>query len=61
MLSVCFQKVTLYGSRILTGTVPKGTEVAVEGMAKPAIVHDDGMAFFGSDGVAVSIYRDLIS
>ncbi len=31
-----------------------GTEVAIEGLAKPAVVNVDGMYLFGNDGKKVS-------
>ena len=37
---------------------PKGTEVVIEGLEKPAIVHKDGMVITGTDGKMV--YKLLI-
>ena len=47
---------TLYGSRYIDDREPvRGKEVAVEGMAAPAILSEDGLTFFGSDGKKVLV------
>ena len=37
-----------FGSKLWHGVLPKGTEVKIEGAAKPAIVHDKGLLIFGN-------------
>ena len=49
-----FQQITLYGSKMWTGGVPKGTEVTIEGASKPGVVHGDGMLLYGNDGKMVT-------
>lgn len=44
----------LFSSKLWTEAVPSGLEVEVEGSPTKAIVHKDGIIFFGSDGKAVS-------
>lgn len=50
------EQVTLYGSSLWSGATPKGTEVEIAGASKPAVVHEDGLLLFGSDGKAVSMH-----
>lgn len=50
------KKVTLYGSRFLDNRLPvEGTEVAISGVARPAVVNGDGMHIFGNDGKKVLV------
>ena len=37
----------LFGSKLWHGQLPSGTEVNLEGAAKPGIVHDHGLLIFG--------------
>ena len=48
------EQITLFGSRMWTRMVPRGTEIAIEGASRPAIVHKNGMVLFGNDGKMVS-------
>jgi len=48
--------VTFYGSTFIDDRLPaEGIEVAVEGLSKPAVVNNDGMYIFGSDGKKVGL------
>ena len=48
------QEVTFYGSQFIDNRVPvMGTEVQVEGLSQPAVVNNDGMYIFGTDGKKV--------
>jgi len=50
------EQVTFYGSTMFSkSSPPSGTEVVIEGMEKPAIVHKDGMLLFGTDGKMVNV------
>ncbi|XP_063073201.1 mitochondrial 10-formyltetrahydrofolate dehydrogenase [Engraulis encrasicolus] len=49
------QAVTLYGSSMLSGSVPKGQPLEVEGAAQPALVTSGGLVLFGTDGKAVQV------
>ena len=45
---------TFYGSQFIDDRLPvEGTEVKVDGLAKPAVVNSDGMYIFGNDGKKV--------
>ena len=55
-LSLVSQKVTLYGSRYVDDREPvAGEEIEVDGMTSPAVLNEDGIYFFGSDGKKVQI------
>jgi hypothetical protein len=55
IISVNGEEAKVFGSRPFASSVPAaGTEVTVEGMSKPGIVHSDGLILFGSDGSMVS-------
>ncbi|XP_032218794.1 cytosolic 10-formyltetrahydrofolate dehydrogenase isoform X2 [Nematostella vectensis] len=44
------EEVTFYGSKLgPKGKTPKGCEVEIDGLDRPAIVHKDGMTIIGSD------------
>jgi len=45
----------LFGSKLWHGQLPSGTEVNLEGAAKPGIVHEHGLLIFGSDGKALNV------
>ncbi|XP_029642163.1 cytosolic 10-formyltetrahydrofolate dehydrogenase isoform X1 [Octopus sinensis] len=49
------QQVTFSGSKLWNRLVPRGTEVAIEGCSKPAIVHKNGMILFGNDNKMVNV------
>jgi len=50
------KKVTFYGSTFIDDRLPaEGIEVAIEGLSKPAVVNNDGMYIFGSDGKKVLV------
>ncbi|CAI8056591.1 Cytosolic 10-formyltetrahydrofolate dehydrogenase [Geodia barretti] len=50
------QKVTLYGSRYVDDREPvAGEEMEVDGMTSPAVLNEDGIYFFGSDGKKVLV------
>ncbi|CAG5117906.1 unnamed protein product, partial [Candidula unifasciata] len=49
------EKITFFGSRLWTRLPPYGTEVVVEGMSRPAIVHKRGMILFGNDGGMINV------
>ena len=52
------QQVTFYGSRFIDDRWPVvGREVTVEGLKKPAVVNNDGMYIFGTDGKKVHCKR----
>ena len=46
---------TLYGSTFQEdhADVP-GMKVSADGLSRPAVVHSDGMTFFGNDGMKVT-------
>lgn len=47
---------TFFGSRFIDNRQSEvGTEVAVEGLSKPAVVNVDGMYLFGNDGKKVRV------
>ena len=47
---------TLYGSRYVDDREPvAGEEIEVDGMTSPAVLNEDGIYFFGSDGKKVEI------
>jgi len=64
LLRVCFflagelrfllQNITLYGSSLHRSKVPVGEEVKIDGLAKPAIIHKNGMLIYGNDDKKVS-------
>jgi len=45
----------LFGSKLWHGVLPTGTNVNLEGAAKPGIVHENGLLVFGSDGKALNV------
>ena len=46
--------ITFYGSRYIDDCLPvEGSEVNISGLARPAVVNNDGMYIFGSDGKKV--------
>ena len=46
--------ITFYGSRYIDDCLPvEGLEVNISGLSRPAIVNNDGMYIFGSDGKKV--------
>ncbi|XP_071784206.1 cytosolic 10-formyltetrahydrofolate dehydrogenase-like isoform X1 [Asterias amurensis] len=49
------QKVSMFGSRLIKGSRPKGTEVTIPGSTYPAIVTKDGMVFSGNDGQMLKV------
>lgn len=49
------KEIKLFGSKRWKEDVPTGVEVAIEGMARPGIVHRDGLLVFGSDGSPVNV------
>ncbi|XP_076153215.1 mitochondrial 10-formyltetrahydrofolate dehydrogenase isoform X2 [Alosa pseudoharengus] len=49
------QTVTLYGSSLLGGSVPKGQPLEVEGAAQPGLITSGGLVLFGTDGKAVQV------
>lgn len=51
------QVVKLYGSKLWTKAAPEGTEVKVEGMSKPGLVHNEGLLLFGNDGGMVNVTK----
>ncbi|XP_076047759.1 cytosolic 10-formyltetrahydrofolate dehydrogenase isoform X2 [Oratosquilla oratoria] len=51
------KEVKLFGSKCFTGSAPSGTEVSIEGLSTPAIVHKDGLVIKGSDGKMINVAR----
>lgn len=52
------EMVRLYSASIYTDTVPKDVkELLLKGLAKPALVHEDGILLQGNDGVYVNVVR----
>ena len=48
--------ITFYGSRFIDDCLPvKGSEVNIAGLSRPAVVNNDGMYIFGSDGKKVGM------
>ncbi|TRY69878.1 hypothetical protein DNTS_015342, partial [Danionella cerebrum] len=45
--------VTLYGSSMLSGSVPAGEPIELEGASQPGLITKSGLLLFGSDGKAV--------
>lgn len=41
----------LFGSKLWHGKLPQGQEVALEGAAKPGIVHEGGLLIFGKEPI----------
>lgn len=58
---MCAQKVTLYGSSLLGGSVPAGQPLEIEGASQPGQVTKNGLVLYGSDGKTVSIPLGLVS
>ena len=47
--------ITFYGSRYIDDCLPvEGSEVNISGLSRPAVVNNDGMYIFGSDGKKVN-------
>ena len=47
--------ITFYGSRYIDDCLPvEGSEVNISGLPQPAVVNNDGMYIFGSDGKKVN-------
>lgn len=50
------EKVTLYGSQMWHKLKPRTyTEVKIEGLSQPALVHKDGLLLYGTDGKACNV------
>uniref|UniRef100_A0A673C2E0 10-formyltetrahydrofolate dehydrogenase n=1 Tax=Sphaeramia orbicularis TaxID=375764 RepID=A0A673C2E0_9TELE len=49
------QPVTLYGSSMLTGSVPAGQPLEVEGASQPGVVAKNGLVLYGTDGKALVV------
>lgn len=50
------KEIKLYGSRLWTNPIPTPiVDVDVEGLSKKAIVHSEGLLFFGNDDKALSV------
>uniref|UniRef100_A0A8C1LQY3 10-formyltetrahydrofolate dehydrogenase n=1 Tax=Cyprinus carpio TaxID=7962 RepID=A0A8C1LQY3_CYPCA len=47
--------VTLYSSSMLSGSVPAGQPVEVEGASQPGLIAKSGLILFGSDGKALQV------
>ena len=48
------QMIIFYGSRYIDDCLPvEGSEVNISGLPRPAVVNNDGMYIFGSDGKKV--------
>lgn len=47
--------VTLYSSSMLSGSVPDGQAVEVEGASQPGLITKSGLVLFGSDGKALQV------
>ncbi|XP_056604365.1 mitochondrial 10-formyltetrahydrofolate dehydrogenase isoform X1 [Triplophysa dalaica] len=47
--------VTLYSSSMLSGSVPAGQPVEVEGASQPGLITKSGLLLFGSDGKALQV------
>ncbi|RXM34724.1 Mitochondrial 10-formyltetrahydrofolate dehydrogenase [Acipenser ruthenus] len=52
------QVVTLYGSSLLSGSVPTGQPLDIEGASKPGLITSNGLVLFGTDGKAL-VVRNL--
>uniref|UniRef100_A0A8C7YWQ2 10-formyltetrahydrofolate dehydrogenase n=1 Tax=Oryzias sinensis TaxID=183150 RepID=A0A8C7YWQ2_9TELE len=50
-----FQSVTFYGSSMLTGSVPAGQPLEIEGASQPGIISKNGLVLFGNDGKALLV------
>ena len=51
---IFLQMITFYGSRYIDDCLPvEGSEVSISGLSRPAVVNNDGMYIFGSDGKKV--------
>lgn len=55
-----FQSVTFYGSSMLSGSVPAGQPLEIEGASQPGIISKNGLVLFGNDGKAVSVTSDFL-
>ncbi|XP_046682744.1 cytosolic 10-formyltetrahydrofolate dehydrogenase [Homalodisca vitripennis] len=51
------EEVKFFGSKLWKSAKPEGTQIAVNGMHQPGIVHPDGILLWGSDGKMVNIER----
>ncbi|KAL1765523.1 mitochondrial 10-formyltetrahydrofolate dehydrogenase [Sigmodon hispidus] len=49
------QMVTLYGSSLLTNSVPSGEPLDIRGSKKPGLVTKNGLVLFGNDGKALMV------
>ncbi|XP_023668374.2 mitochondrial 10-formyltetrahydrofolate dehydrogenase [Paramormyrops kingsleyae] len=49
------QTVTLYGSSMLTGAVPAGQPLEIEGASQPGLITNKGLVLYGSDGKTVLV------
>ncbi|XP_026083034.1 mitochondrial 10-formyltetrahydrofolate dehydrogenase-like [Carassius auratus] len=47
--------VTLYSSSMLSGSVPAGQPIEVEGASQPGLIAKSGLILFGSDGKALQV------
>ncbi|XP_078001442.1 mitochondrial 10-formyltetrahydrofolate dehydrogenase-like isoform X2 [Glandiceps talaboti] len=54
------QQVTFYGSTLLDGSDPDGTQLEIPGMSKPGIVHKDGLVLYGNDGKKLNVKTLLL-
>lgn len=61
VVSVCAQKVTLYGSSLLGGSAPAGQPLEIEGASQPGQVTKNGLVLYGSDGKTVSVSSRVVS
>ncbi|MBN3282291.1 AL1L2 dehydrogenase, partial [Polyodon spathula] len=52
------QVVTLYGSSLLSGSVPTGQLLDIEGASKPGLITSNGLVLFGTDAKAL-VVRNL--
>lgn len=51
------KEVKLFGSKMFTGSVSDGSEVEIEGLSAPGIIHKDGLLLTGTDGQKVNVSR----
>ncbi|KAM5250453.1 mitochondrial 10-formyltetrahydrofolate dehydrogenase [Hipposideros larvatus] len=49
------QMVTVYGSSLLTSSVPPGEPLEIKGAKKPGLVTKNGLVLFGNDGKALMV------
>ncbi|KAK4319328.1 hypothetical protein Pmani_009720 [Petrolisthes manimaculis] len=51
------QEVKLFGSKMFSGVVGESREVEIESIAKPGLIHKDGLLLTGTDGKKVNVSR----